>query len=109
MSENPPAGVLLVLTEARGARVETAIELVAAAAALGRPVAALLRGQALLEVSALADGLSMLAELGADISFCQTSAAGLGLDASVDIPQGIVAGGPVSLLSGRSDWQIILV
>lgn len=94
-------GLLLVLTAAGGERFEAAVELAATAAALGRPVAVLLKGEAL-----TAD-LGLLLDLGAELVACQTSMASHGVAAGA-LAEGVVAGGMVSVLAGREAWQLLL-
>lgn len=102
-------GLLLVLTEWQSARAAAALELAATTAALGRPVAVLLRGAALRAAgaAALPPALATLAELGADIAACQTSLAAAGLQAS-DLPAAIAPAGMVLFLKDRADWQLLL-
>lgn len=102
-------GLLLVLTELRSERAAAAVELAATLAALGRPVGVFLRGAVVRELpGALPPALVTLAELGADLSACQTSLAAHGLDAR-ELPAGVVPSGMVGFLRGRADWQLLLV
>lgn len=103
-------GLLLIVTHAEGERFTAAIELAAAAAALGRPVELLLRGPAVnvFDQRDAAQGLDLLRELGARISVCQTAMAKQGL-AAADLPPGVEASGIVALLTGRADWQLLIV
>ncbi|MFA7441527.1 MAG: hypothetical protein WCZ66_11255 [Sphingomonadaceae bacterium] len=97
-------GLLLVLTEVEGERYDAAIETAATAAALGRPVALLLRGPAVLQP----DKLSMLKELGANISACQTALSRYNLDAGQHLPRDIPASGLMQFMAGRERWQLLL-
>lgn len=104
-------GLLLILTAPAGGRFEAAVELAAASAALGRPVALLLRGEAVAALGAGDGGvtraLALLGELGAGLWACQTAMAAHGLKAG-DLPPGVGATGMVALLQGRADWQLLL-
>lgn len=102
-------GLLLIVSEAQGERFAAAIELAGAAAALGRPVAVLLRGPAVgaLGLKPVAAAFDTLFELGADVSLCQTAMAAHGLTAA-DLPPGIETQGMIGFLAGREDWQILL-
>lgn len=97
-------GLLLVLTGAEGERHEAAMEIAATAAALGRPVALLLRGTAVLRP----ERMTMLLELGARIYACQTALAHHNLDASRHLPPEIMATGMMQFMAGREDWQLLL-
>lgn len=102
-------GLLLILTEGPGERLAAAVEVAAAAAALGRPVAVLLRASA---VTALGDArvakaLDLLFELGVDIGLCQTALADTGLTAAA-LPPGVEVHGLVGFLAGREAWQLLL-
>jgi intracellular sulfur oxidation DsrE/DsrF family protein len=97
-------GLLLILTDTRGERFEAALELAATAAALGRPVAVLLRGAAV----QAADACAVLLELGATVSVCQTAMAAQGLEAAA-LPANVEPGGMVGFLAGRADWQLAVV
>lgn len=103
-------GLLMIVSDVEGERFAAAMEVAAAAAALGRPVAILLRGPAVraLGQSHVAAAFDLLFELGADIGICQTAMATHGMTAQ-DVPAGIEAHGMVHFLSGRPDWQIVLV
>lgn len=94
-------GLLLILTEAEGPRAAAAIEVAAASAALGRPVAVLLRG------AALGADCSVLRELGVPLAACQTAMAEAGMGAD-DLADGVEPLGLVAFLSGREGWQILL-
>lgn len=102
-------GLLLIVSDGAGKRLEAAREVAAASAALGRPVAVLLRGDA---AAALRDGaleptLALLAELGVDVALCQTAMAAAGLEAA-DLPAGVVPHGLVGFMAARADWQLLL-
>ena len=56
----------------------------------------------------VARAFDMLFELGADVGICQTAMAAHGLTAA-DLPGGVEAHGMVAFLSGRADWQVVLV
>lgn len=103
-------GLLLIVTQTGGERFTASIELAAAAAALGRPVELLLRGPAVnaFDQRDAAQGLDLLRELGARIWVCQTAMANQGLTAA-DLPPGVEASGIVALLTGRADWQLLMV
>ena len=100
-------GLLLILTEARGERFEAALELAATAAALGRPVAVLLRGAAL-PAPGVAGAYGVLLELGATVAVCQTAMAAQGLSAAA-LPPGVEPAGMVGFLAERADWQLAVV
>ncbi len=103
-------GLLLILTETHGERFAATAELAATTAALGRPVAVLLRGAAAQSLGepAAAKAFELLLELGAGISICQTAMAASGLTAA-DLPPGIEPLGMVAFLQGRQDWQTLIV
>ncbi len=104
------SGLLLIVSEAHGERFAAAVELAAASAALDRGVAVLLRGPAVkaLGRADVAWPFDMLFELGVDVGLCQTAMAAHGLTAK-DLPPGVQPHGMVAFLSGRGDWQIVLV
>jgi intracellular sulfur oxidation DsrE/DsrF family protein len=101
------SGLALVLAESQGPLAEAALELAAATAALGEPVALFLsRGS----LGLLADGagpLQMLRELGATVCVCQTSMAAQGLDAAA-LPDWVEPTGLVAFLKPRRDWRLLL-
>lgn len=97
------SGLLLILTERGTVRAAAALELAAAAAALGRPVAVLLKGPDLGDCPALA----MLRDLGASLHACQTAMAAAGVAADA-LPPGVSPSGLVALLAGREGWQLLL-
>ncbi len=97
-------GLLLVLTERGSARARAALETAAAAAALGRPVAVLLKGPDLADCPALAT----LRELGAELGACQAAMADAGVTVA-DLPPGVQPTGLVAFLAGRETWQLLLV
>lgn len=98
-------GLLLILTRARGERFSAAMELAATSAALGRPVAVLLRGSAVqARKMAVVD---TLLDLGAHIAVCQTAMADRALSVA-DLPPGVQPLGLVAFLAGREDWQLVL-
>lgn len=103
-------GLLLIVSEAEGERFAAAVELAAASAALDRGVAVLLRGPAVKALGRVevAKAFDLLFELGVDVGICQTAMAVHGLTAD-DLPPGVEAHGMVAFLSGRADWQIVLV
>lgn len=103
------SGLLLILTEAGGERCSAAVELAAVCAAMDRPVAVLLRGQAAgaLHAPAITAALKLLIELGAEINLCQTAMADHGLDAE-DLPPGVEPLGMMAFMEGRGGWQIVL-
>ncbi|MFN7176448.1 MAG: DsrE family protein [Thermaurantiacus sp.] len=100
-------GLALVLAEADGPRVEAALELAAAAAALGDPVGLFLSRDALRLLGGGAAPLTILLELGADVGVCQTSMAARGIDAA-GLPPGIEPLGLVGFLSERRGWRILM-
>lgn len=102
------AGLLVILTCADGERFAAATETAAAAAALGRPVALLLRGKAVTLGAPLPPALALLAEMGAEIGYCQTALAERQLDAAAHIPPEGKATGLIRFLANRHDWQILL-
>lgn len=91
-------GLLVILTE--GARARVALELAATAAAMGRPVAVLLKCWPVPDL-ALLDGL------GVEVVMCQTALAEAGGDAR-RLPAGVTTGGMVGVLRGRESWQLAL-
>lgn len=100
-------GLLLILTELEGERFAAAMELAATMAALGRPVAVLLRGPAV-QALGKAKAFDILFELGASLSICQTAMAACALTAA-DLPPGFEPLGMVGFLAGREDWQLAVV
>lgn len=96
-------GLLLVLTEREGARAAAALETAAAMAALGRPVAVLLKGADFADCPAL----RTLRELGAELGACQAAMAEAGVTAA-DLPPGTTPSGLVAFLAGRADWQLLV-
>ena len=103
-------GLLLIVSAAEGERFAAAVELAAASAALDRTVAVLLRGPAVRALGRpdVARAFDLLFELGANVSLCQTAMAAHGLMAA-DLPPGVEALGMVAFLTGRADWQVVLV
>jgi intracellular sulfur oxidation DsrE/DsrF family protein len=103
-------GLLLIVSAAEGERFAAAVELAAASAALDRTVAVLLRGPAVRALGRpdVARAFDLLFELGANVSLCQTAMAAHGLTAA-DLPPGVEALGMVAFLTGRADWQVVLV
>jgi intracellular sulfur oxidation DsrE/DsrF family protein len=95
-------GLLLVLTRADGDRFSAAVEVAAAAAALGRPVAVLLKGPA------LAAELDLLRAMDVELFACQTAMAAAGIPATA-LASGIEPTGLVALLAARADWHLLLV
>ena len=97
-------GLRLILTAHAGERSAAAIEAAAATAALGRPVAILLRGEAV----ALPDTqIAMLRDLGVRIVACQTAMAQAGIAAPM-LPPGVEPGGMIAFLSEDRDCQLLL-
>ena len=103
-------GLLLVISEAGGERFAAAIEVAAAAAALDRPVAMLLRGPAVkaLGQPKLSRAFDLLFEMGVEVGLCQTAMAACGMVAA-DLPPRVAAHGLVAFLAGRADWQLVVV
>ncbi len=103
-------GLLVVVSEAGGERFAATLEIAAAAAALDRPVAMLLRGPAVqaLGEPQIARAFDLLFELGVEIGLCQTAMAAHGMVAA-DLPPGVEAHGLVGFLSGRASWQLVVV
>lgn len=103
-------GLLLIVSAAEGERFAAAMELAAASAALDRTVAVLLRGPAVRALGRpdVARAFDLLFELGANVSLCQTAMAAHGLTAA-DLPPGVEALGMVAFLSGRADWQVVVI
>lgn len=97
-------GLRLILTESAGDRAEAAIELAATMAALGRPVAVLLRGAAL---KLNGPTIAMLTELGVTVFACQTAMAAAGISAA-SLPEGVRAGGMVGFLADAGDAALLL-
>ncbi|MBS3961017.1 MAG: DsrE family protein [Sandarakinorhabdus sp.] len=104
------SGLLVIVSDVQGERFAAAVELAAAAAALDRPVAMLLRGAAVhaLDQPHVAKAFELLFELGAEVGICQTAMAAYGL-AAPDLPPGAKAHGMVAFLSGRANWQLAIV
>ncbi|WP_194744185.1 hypothetical protein [Thermaurantiacus tibetensis] len=96
-------GLLLVLTAREGPRAAAALEAAAVAAALGRPVAVLLKGPDFTDCPRLA----ALRELGAELSACQAAMAEAGV-AAADLPAGVAPRGLVAVMAGREDWQLLV-
>ncbi len=103
-------GLLVVVSEAGGERFAATLEIAAAAAALDRPVAMLLRGPAVqaLGEPQIARAFDLLFDLGVEIGLCQTAMAAHGMVAA-DLPPGVEAHGLVGFLSGRASWQLVVV
>ena len=103
-------GLLVIVSEAAGERFAATVEVAAAAAALDRPVVMLLRGPAVkaLGQPQVARAFDLLFEMGVEVSLCQTAMAAHGMVAS-DLPPGVEAHGIVGFMSGRADWQLVLV
>ncbi len=97
------SGLLLILAERGTPRADAALETAAALAALGRPVAVLLKGPDLGDCPALAT----LRELGASLHACQSAMAAAGVTADA-LPPGVAPAGLVALLAERADWQLLL-
>lgn len=95
------AGLLLLLTEGAGRRAEVALEVVASAAALGRPVLVFLKCWP-------PPDLGLLQALGAEVVACQTVLVEAGVSAET-LPAGVTTGGLVGVLAGRDGWQLLLV
>lgn len=101
------SGLLLIISEAEGERFAAGMELAAASAALGRPVAVLLRGPAVAAALGSPGPFQILFDLGVDVGVCQTSMAAHGLSAET-LPSGASPTGMVAFLSGRECWQSVL-
>jgi predicted peroxiredoxin len=99
------SGLALVLAEAAGQRAAAALDVAAAAAALGEPVRLFLTGDAL----ALLGGpeLTMLEELGAHIAVCQTAMARQGRDAG-SLPADVAPSGLVAFLAETRAFRLLL-
>ena len=97
-------GLRLILTDWRGERAAAAIEAAAAMAALGHPVAVLLRGAA---VALPAETAGMLRDLGVRLIACQTAMAQGGVTASA-LPAGVEPGGMIAFLAELGDTQLLL-
>lgn len=102
------SGLLLIVTETASERFAAAMELAGTSAALNRPVAVLLRGDAVKGLGQAKVAFDMLFELGATISVCQTAMATNTLTAA-DLPPGVEPLGMVAFLQGRADWQPVIV
>jgi len=104
------SGLLVVVSEASSERFAATVELAAAAAALDRPVAVLLRGPAAraLGQPEVARAFDLLFELGVEVGLCQTAMAAYGMVAA-DLPPGVEAHGLIAFLAGRADWQLVVV
>jgi predicted peroxiredoxin len=103
-------GLLVIVSEAHGERFAATVEVAAAAAALDRPVAMLLRGPAVkaLGQPTIARAFDLLFEMGVEVGLCQTAMAAHGMVAT-DLPPGVEAHGLVGFLAGRADWQLVVV
>jgi peroxiredoxin family protein len=100
-------GLALILAEGGGARVETALEAAAAAAALGEPVRLFLAREAVMLAAGGAAPLTTLLELGAAVSACQTAMAAAGL-APADLPASVAPSGLVAFLAETGDFRLLL-
>lgn len=98
-------GLLLIVTQTADARFAAAAELAASMAALGRPVAVLVRDAAVLDLARPA--FATLLELGGCIGACQTAMAAHGL-AAADLPAGVEPLGMLAFLEGRAGWQLLM-
>lgn len=95
----------IVVAEGSGLRFITAMDVAAAAAALGRPVALFLAGPA---VAAVHDPIvARAAELGATVTACQTGMADTGVEAS-SLPGFAEAGGLVGFLAAHDGAELLL-
>lgn len=104
-------GLAFILADDSPARLAAALETAASAAALGRPVAVLLKGSALraLDHRPLADLLGMLlVEDGAALAVCQTDMDAAGLIAAA-LPAGVEPLGMVAFLADHADKQLVFV
>jgi predicted peroxiredoxin len=102
-------GLLVILSETGGERFSAALELAAATAALGRPVTLFLRGPAVtrLHEPYVTEALTLLTDLGATLTACQTALATHNIPATT-LPAGIEATGLISLLASCPDCQVSL-
>ena len=98
---------LAVVIGADGARLPTALTLIAAAAALGREVAVLFDGASVTALVAPDALLAAALDLGVRIVACQSGLAEAGI-AATSLPPGVVTGGMVSFLVEAGDAQIVL-
>lgn len=87
------------------ARARTALDLAAAAAALGRPVAILFDGPSVELLPALAEALATALDLGVEVTACTT---GLALSETL-LPQGVTPGGMVSFLQANPGANLTVV
>jgi intracellular sulfur oxidation DsrE/DsrF family protein len=99
----------LAIIVSDSARIDTALRLAAAAAALARPVAMLFDGAA---VASLRHGTAppLLADamaLGVRVTACQTGLADVGLHAD-QLAGGVDTGGMVGFLAAQSGAQLVL-
>jgi predicted peroxiredoxin len=99
------SGLALLLAEGAGPRAEAALELAAATAALGDPVALFLSRDALHLLTDDGAPLAMLHELGVTICVCQTSMAASALDAGA-LPERVEPMGLVAFLGPRRGWRL---
>ena len=102
-----PGAPLAIIVGDGGPRLDTALTLAAAAAALGRTVTMLFDGGS---VMALRDPGAMLAtalDLGVAVTACQTGLAAAGMTAA-DLPSGVVPGGMVGFVAQAADAQLLL-
>jgi predicted peroxiredoxin len=101
-------GLMLIAAEASGPRLDAAIEVAAANAALGRPVLLFLTGPAAALSSPTIDGaIALLAELGAELAICQTAMATHGLTAD-QLPTGLTPQGAALAGSCCSPDRLLL-
>lgn len=102
-------GLLLIVTQMADERHAAAVELAACAAALGRPVAVLVKAEATKELArpVLRPDYQTLVDLGASIAACQTAMAAHDLAAD-DLAPGVEALGILAFLEGRADWQVVI-
>jgi len=113
MTGSGTMALAIVVAEAGGDRLVTALTLAAAAAALGRPVAMLFDGSSVAALAranadAVVDALLASArDLGVRLTACQTGLADLGLAASA-LVDGIETGGMVGFLAANGDAQLLL-
>ena len=102
----------LIIAEAREARIDAALSLACAAAAMGREVRLFFHGESVAalvspseRIAGLLDGAR---ELGIPAMACQT-----GLDtaalAAADLPQGVETGGLIAFLAASGDAQLTVV
>ena len=99
----------IIVAEASGDRLRTALTLGCAAAAMGRPVHMLFDGTsvAALQTARAVELRDAAIELGVRITACQTGLAEIGL-AVADLVDGVETGGMVGFLARVGDAELVI-